>query len=155
MEKKEKDRIAASTSFELTSEEPYDTFVAQVLVRIANLLVPKKLDIQDYDIAYTIKRVESRKNSLKHAQDFAYLLERASTTEKPEIKVIVTQKAPKKVSKVSFTRNVCLVLMSCIGISMQANACVTNPIAMGVPPTEMLNLRMMTTSPSQVKKAKM
>lgn len=98
LKKKERDRVAASTSFELTSEEPFDTFVAQVLVRIGNLITVKKLSIQDYEITYTIKRVETGKNALKNEQDFAYLLERASTTERPEIKVIISQKV-QKVSK--------------------------------------------------------
>ena len=98
MKKKVKDRVAASTSFTLDYEEPYDTFIAQVLAQISKTLSPKTISIDEYIITYTIKRVENKPISLKSEQDFSFLLERAATTNKPDIKLVIVQKPPKAVS---------------------------------------------------------
>ncbi|KAL5528228.1 hypothetical protein ACEPAF_7364 [Sanghuangporus sanghuang] len=57
MQKKAKDRAFKSTRFMLTSDEPFDTFKAQVLVKISDLLKPAILHYEDYEITYMIKYI--------------------------------------------------------------------------------------------------
>jgi hypothetical protein len=49
-----KKRVGTSTYMKLDSNEPFDTFVAQLLVRIERTFLPPKIAIQDYLISFSI-----------------------------------------------------------------------------------------------------
>ena len=73
MQKKVKDRASKSTRFTLTSDEPFDTFKAQLLARISKVLKPPTLRFEDYGITYVIKK-KQKKTSLESKDDYDFLL---------------------------------------------------------------------------------
>ncbi|KAL5512135.1 hypothetical protein ACEPAG_3656 [Sanghuangporus baumii] len=73
MQKKTKERASKSTRFSLSSDEPFDTFKAQLLAKISDLLKPAILRFEDYHITYMIKR-KQKMTSLQNEDDYHFLL---------------------------------------------------------------------------------
>jgi hypothetical protein len=49
-------RVPINESFELSTEEPWDTLKAQLLVKIDNALSPKNLDYQQYHVMFFVPK---------------------------------------------------------------------------------------------------
>lgn len=97
MQKAARDRASKSSRFSMTSEEPFDTFKAQILAKISDLLKPATLSFEDYSVTYIIKKVQ-KKTSLENEDDYGFLL---SLHPNSDINVTVIQKKLKPAAKVS------------------------------------------------------
>jgi hypothetical protein len=64
-------RVAKTAIFKLSSDEPWDTLKAQLLVKIDHALHPSLIQYDHYDIKFSIPRVFSKPGlSLDHATDY-------------------------------------------------------------------------------------
>ena len=71
-------REPKKSSIQLSADEPWDTFKAQLLVKIDDLLKPSTLSIDDYEILFSIPRVVTKPGyPLASAMDYTILLERS------------------------------------------------------------------------------
>lgn len=95
-----KKRVGTSTYMKLDSSEPFDTFVAQLLVRIERTFSPSKLAIQDYIISFSIPRISPLPIVLGTLDDYNLLLERVKKNKDRSACVYVQQK-PETKNKVS------------------------------------------------------
>ena len=80
-----------SLSFQLQSNEPWDTVKAQILVRISTALNPPILDFAHYRVVVSIPRIISKPGMpLASESDYAILLQRTSGKGKNGILVALT-----------------------------------------------------------------
>jgi hypothetical protein len=71
-------REPKKSSLQLSSDEPWDTLKAQLLVKIDEVFKPTTLSIDDYDILFTIPRIVSKPGyPLASATDYSILLDRS------------------------------------------------------------------------------
>jgi len=90
-------RVAIPALMELSKKEPWDTFKAQLLVRIDNALHPGSLDINNYNVMFYIPRILPKPGLVLQNQDnYTSLLMRAAnlTSKTPTISLVVKQKKP-------------------------------------------------------------
>ncbi|KAI5997046.1 hypothetical protein EDD15DRAFT_2194729 [Pisolithus albus] len=71
-----KKRKGLTSYFKLDSDKPYDTWKAQLLVRISQKLNPNRIAYEDYDVSFTVPPCEEG----KRAQANVYVQEKAATT---------------------------------------------------------------------------
>ncbi|KAL5520270.1 hypothetical protein ACEPAG_9483 [Sanghuangporus baumii] len=88
MQKRAKEHASKSTRFTLSSDEPFNTFKAQLLAKISDLLKPAILQFEDYGVTYMIKW-KQKMMSLQNEDDYYFLLSLQSFS---DIHVTVTQK---------------------------------------------------------------
>ena len=67
--------VGISTYMMLDSNEPFNTFVAQLLVRIETTFSPSKLSIEDYILLFSIPRISPLPIVLTTPDDYNLLLE--------------------------------------------------------------------------------
>lgn len=77
---------------QLDSSKPFDTFVAQVLVKIHANINPKETTIENYDMTFSISRHQTDPVSLSSDSDYAYMLTRAKKQADPSVNVKVEQR---------------------------------------------------------------
>ena len=78
MKKPAAKREPKKSSLQLSSDEPWDTLKAQLLVKIDEAFKPTTLSIDDYSILFTIPRVVSKPGyPLVSATDYSILLDRS------------------------------------------------------------------------------
>jgi hypothetical protein len=58
----------------LDSDEPYDTWVAQLLVRVEKILAPPNIGLENYEISFSIPRIVSTPRTLSSKDDFTDML---------------------------------------------------------------------------------
>lgn len=89
-------RVPINESFELSTEEPWDTLKAQLLVKIDNALSPKNLDYQQYHVMFFVPKAGLVKPGLTLSTNEHYttLLARvrASTNTIPTVNVTIQEK---------------------------------------------------------------
>lgn len=93
--KKKAERRAISSSFVVSDDEPYDTFKAQLLVQIDKAFHPSKLEWENYNISYSIKRIQTGLSKLASNEDYTHLVDRAKTAKTPEVSLSIEQRKPK------------------------------------------------------------
>jgi hypothetical protein len=71
-------RIPVGRRLELQSDEPWDTFQAQILVQIDSALHPSKIQFSDYNISFTIARTVSQPLPLNSVADYSFLVSQAT-----------------------------------------------------------------------------
>jgi len=72
-----KKRIACHNAYmKLNNNEPFDTFKAQLLIRIDKYFTPRKLNIANYLILFSIPRISPMPMTLAKGEDYQLLLER-------------------------------------------------------------------------------
>ena len=89
-------RVGIPASMELSNTEPWDTFKAQLLVRIDKALQPKLLSFEDYNVTFYIRNSLPKPGlELQDLENYASLLQRAShlTSATPTIHIIIEEKA--------------------------------------------------------------
>ena len=69
-------KTGKNTYMVLNNNEPFDTWRAQLLVRIEKLLNPSELDNNDYEIHFTIARISPQPLMVSSEEEFANMLER-------------------------------------------------------------------------------
>ena len=71
-------RVPKNLSLRLSTDEPWDTVKAQILVKIDAALNPQSIKFENYSIAYTIPHIVSKPGyPLFSADDYALLVDRA------------------------------------------------------------------------------
>lgn len=80
---------------ELNSDEPFDTFKAQILVRISTAIRPKTLDFAHYYILFNIPRVVAKPGiPCMNKAGYALMLQRALTTKVPTVNLYIESQEP-------------------------------------------------------------
>jgi len=97
-----KKRVGTSTYMKLDSNEPFDTFVAQLFVRIERTFSPPKLAIEDYIVSFSIPRISPSPITLATPDDYNLLLERIKKNKDHSACVYVQQKTKNKVGTYQF-----------------------------------------------------
>ncbi|KAF8877867.1 hypothetical protein BD779DRAFT_1613105 [Infundibulicybe gibba] len=87
-----KKRNGTNTYIKLDDNEPFDTFKAQVLVRIEKYLKPSKLDFSNYDISFSIPRISPSPIAVAQEEDYKVLLERIAKHKDRSANVYVQEK---------------------------------------------------------------
>lgn len=81
MKKAVSKRLAKNSSFQLQTDEPWDTLKAQLLAKIATALNPPVLDFTNYNVMVTINRVIAKPGiPLSTDADYTMLLNRITNT---------------------------------------------------------------------------
>lgn len=83
----------------LDSDEPYDTWKAQLLVRIDQNLLRDTIRFEDYDILFAIPRISPSPIALQSQEDYAVLLERTLKSRELSANVYVQERVGSKVPK--------------------------------------------------------
>lgn len=108
LKKKNKKDIQSSTlELCLSQDEEFDTFKAQVLEKISTALQPPQVNYEDYNISYTIKRVQTTRSNLNNLEDYDFMRKRAIAAPKSEVTIFVDQIKSWR-ARVSFTISICL-----------------------------------------------
>lgn len=88
--------------FKLNDDEPFDTWKAQLLVRISDKLSPASLLFDDYDINFTIPRISPSPLAVANEEDYDLLRERVRKAKNFEVNIIIQAKPVLKVVMTSF-----------------------------------------------------
>jgi hypothetical protein len=87
-----KKRISChSTYMKLKNDEPFDTFKAQLLVRIDKHFTPKRLDIADFQVLFSIPRISPMPMILAENDDYQLFLERITKAKDHTCAIYVQQ----------------------------------------------------------------
>ena len=89
-------RIANNQSLQLSTDEPWDTMKAQILVKISTALDPQVLDITHYDLLFHTARILPKPGmALKNEADYDFMIQRAHniTSKDPTINISIIEKA--------------------------------------------------------------
>lgn len=84
----------------LDSDEPYDTWIAQLLVRIEKVLVPPNISLENYEISFSIPRIVSTPRTVSCIDDFTDMLSYVLKT-KDKTCAVHIQEIDAKVTNVS------------------------------------------------------
>ncbi|KAI6046801.1 hypothetical protein EDC04DRAFT_2597903 [Pisolithus marmoratus] len=87
-----KKRKGLTSYFKLDSDKPYDTWKAQLLVRISQKLNPIQIAYEDYDVSFTIPRVYPSPLLIMTDDDYNFLLEHVRKAKEPMANVYVQEK---------------------------------------------------------------
>jgi hypothetical protein len=72
--KKRKIAGGSTITMKLDSDEPYDTWMAQLLVRVEKILAPPNISIENYEISFSISRIVSTPRTMSCKDDFTDML---------------------------------------------------------------------------------
>jgi hypothetical protein len=86
-----KKRTGKNTYMILNNNEPFDTWNAQLLVKIEKMLNPSKLNISDYEIHFTIARISPLPLMVSSEEEYANMLERMGKSKDLACKVYVQE----------------------------------------------------------------
>lgn len=96
-----KKRISChSTYMKLSNTEPFDTFKAQLLVRIDKHFTPKRLDIVEYQVLFSIPRISPMPMILAENEDYQLFLERIAKAKDHTCAIYVQQLVNEQTNKV-------------------------------------------------------
>jgi hypothetical protein len=100
MKKKAKQRGDGTSSYIVsTSSEPWDTFKAQLMAKISQILDPTRIAFEDYHVTFTVPRHSKSPLPLLSSDDFTQLLQRTLKTKmNPTAKIVVEANIPGKTS---------------------------------------------------------
>ena len=90
---------AKNTFLQLGSKEPWDTFTAQLLVKIDAILNPATIAFEDYTVTFSVPRIHTKPTDLTNDISYRFMVERALRGKDPSASITVEPKAHhKKVS---------------------------------------------------------
>ena len=96
-----KKRISShSTYMKLNNNEPFDTFKAQLLVRIDKHFTPKRLNLADYQILFSIPRISPMPMILAENEDYQLFLEHITKAKDNTCAIYVQQLVDEQANKV-------------------------------------------------------
>ncbi len=90
--KSEKRRTYLTSFVKMDSDEPFDTFKAQALVKISDKLKPDLLSYDNYDVAFAIKRHYPQKYNLNSDEDYGVSSSVLPSTRTPIITITIIEK---------------------------------------------------------------
>jgi len=86
-----KRKAITSTFMKLDSDEPFDTWKAQLLVRIEKAFSPDDIDFTKYEIGFTIPRVIVSPMSVMVEEEYNDMLERIMKTKDSSCSVYIQE----------------------------------------------------------------
>ena len=86
-----KKRTGKNAYMVLNSNLPFDTWRAQLLVQIENTLKPRELDINDYEIHFTVARISPSPLLVALDEDYLNMLEQVGRSKDSECNVYVQE----------------------------------------------------------------
>lgn len=92
-----KKRKGSNAYFKLNVDEPFETWQAQLLVRISDKLNPVTLSIEDYDVMFHIPRISPSPLSVSTSDDYELLCECVCKARNFEANIVVQEKPRRKV----------------------------------------------------------
>jgi hypothetical protein len=101
-----KKRNGKNTFMKLDNNKPFDTWKAQLLVRINKILLPEKLDFNHYEVNFTIARISTALMAISCEEEYEDMLERLGKTKNPVCTILVQelrQTSSLKVSQAEFS----------------------------------------------------
>lgn len=90
-----------NTFMKLDDDEPFDTWKAQLLVRIDKILQPEKLDFNHYEVNFTIARISTAPMPISCEEEYKDMLERLGKSKNPVCNILVQELRQTSSSKVS------------------------------------------------------
>jgi hypothetical protein len=66
-----------NTVLRLEPEAVWDTFVAQLLVKIETMLKPKTINLEDYVVTFSVPRIHPKVTDLTNEDMYKFMVERA------------------------------------------------------------------------------
>jgi hypothetical protein len=92
-----KKRSGKNTFMKLDSDESFDTWKAQLLVRIDSLMKPDHLDIDYYEVSFAIPRISPSPINVTSNNDYTMLIERSLKNKEKSANIYIQEKAVTKV----------------------------------------------------------
>jgi hypothetical protein len=78
----------------LNSDEPWDTFKAQILVKISTAIKPKNINFDDYTLRFSITRlVPKPRMPIDLEGDYLFMIEQAVNTKTPMVSITINEDA--------------------------------------------------------------
>ena len=94
MKKAAAKRKSKVQNFRLDSDEPWDTFKAQVLSKIDAAIKPHAIDFDNYTFLFYITHlVPTPGMSIEDAEDHSFMIEQALKTKNPMVNIVVEEKS--------------------------------------------------------------
>lgn len=87
---------AKNTFLQLGSKEPWDTFVAQLLVKIERILTPATIAFEDYACTFSVPRIHTKPTDLTNDDSYNFMVERALKGKDPAVSITVEPKLRRK-----------------------------------------------------------
>jgi hypothetical protein len=87
----------------LDSDEPYDTWIAQLLVRIDKILAPPNISLDNYEISFSISRIVSMPRTVSCIDDFTDMLSYVVKTKDKTCAIHIQEIDAKATTNVSTT----------------------------------------------------
>jgi hypothetical protein len=87
-------RKAKTQNLRLDSNEPWDTFKAQIMTKIDAAIKPKNIDLDDYTILFSITRLVPKPGMpIDSEGDYSFMVEQAMKTKTPMVTITVDEDA--------------------------------------------------------------
>ena len=96
-----KKRTGKNTYMKLDKEEPFDTWKAQLLVRINKMLPPDMLDFANYEVNFTVARISTAPMAISCDEEYTDMLSRVLRTRDLVCAIYVQERQQMASSKVS------------------------------------------------------
>jgi hypothetical protein len=96
-----KKRNGKNTFMKLGSDEPFDTWKAQLLVRIEQKLAPDTLDFANYEVNFTVARISTAPMAVSVDEEYSDMLERVSRSKDLVCAIYIQELQQMASSKVS------------------------------------------------------
>ncbi|KAG1722738.1 uncharacterized protein EDB91DRAFT_1230512 [Suillus paluster] len=89
LRKAEKQRKSLNSFLQQTADLPFDTLKAQLLTQISAKLNPSKISHDDYDIDWTVPRIQPSPLALASDSDYNFLLQHATKHKEPQANITI------------------------------------------------------------------
>ena len=87
-------RKLKAQNFRLDSDEPWDTFKAQILVKISMAIKPKCLTFGNYTLLFSITRLVPKPGMpVESEADYLFMIEQAIKTKTPMVNIMIDENA--------------------------------------------------------------
>ncbi|KJA25112.1 hypothetical protein HYPSUDRAFT_161274 [Hypholoma sublateritium FD-334 SS-4] len=90
---------AKNTFLQLGSKEPWDTFMAQLLVKIDGILNPATIAFEDYAFTFSVPRIHTKATDLTDEDSYSFMVERALKGKDPAVSITVEPRLRRKKRK--------------------------------------------------------
>lgn len=90
--------VGTNMYLKLDSDEPFDTWKAQLLVKIEKTFNPPRLDFDAYTITFSVPRIQPSAIALTSTEDYDLMLKRTQKNRDSTASIYVQEKSKSKVS---------------------------------------------------------
>lgn len=81
-----------NTFLQLSNEEPWDTFQAQMLVKVDSILKPVSIAFEDYAFYFSVPRIHAKATDLTDEESYRFMIERALKGKDPSVSITIEQR---------------------------------------------------------------